>query len=283
MATEHTEDTENNSKKFKMSSLTDNYAEVIQKHRGWLQNFGKQRLKKWEDLLKNNPEAAICEAKTRKLLSDHNVIVEPYEDLSTGGPDFVCTKDSKTFYVETTCISIEAATKESDLYPTDSPEVDDSAYRNMTEKFRSEITRKTKQCSKVKAPRIVVVATLHPKASDCCIIDECSVEELLTGTTYITGEINTRSGRKVGDTYQSTRLENSVFILPKKGSPNQIEDARNSVSAVLLCGFGLNPLNVIGCLHPNPNYPFDRSLLPDVKFAILADGYHYGVLKVEWI
>ncbi len=262
--------------------LTIAYADIIDEHRAWLRQFNEHRLKKWEDLLKANLEAAICEAETRKLLSDHKIDVQPYEDLSTGGPDFACTKDGKTFYVETTCISIEAATKESELYPTDNPDIDDSAYRDMTEKFRSEITQKSKQCRKVKAPCIVVAATLHPKASVCCI-DELAVEELLTATTYITGKINTRTREKVGDTYESTQLENSVFIRPKKDSPNRIEATRNSVSAVLLCGFGLNLPNVIGCLNSNSNYPFDRSLLPEIKFCSLADGYQNGQLAVEWI
>jgi hypothetical protein len=256
-----------------LSDLTVAYKGVISEHLMWLNRFDEQRLKKWEDLLKANPEAAICEAKTRKFLSDQSVDVQIYEDLSTGGPDFVCTKDGKTFYVETTCISIEAATKESELYPTDNPDIDDSSYRDMTEKFRSEITQKNnKQCRKVKASCIVAVATLHPKASDCCF-DELAAEELLTATTYFTP----------GKTDEITRLENSVFIRPKKDSPSQIENARDSVSAVLLCGFGSNPPSVIGCLNSNPNYPFDRLLLPNIKFAKLAYGYQNGVLKVEWI
>jgi len=257
-------------------------SDLINEHSVWLKPFGKQRLKKWEDLFKSNPEAAICEAATRKLLSDYGIDIQPYEDLSKGGPDFLCSKNGKTFYVETTCISIEAATKESGLYPTDSPDIDDSDYEDMTEKFRSEICNKVPQCSKVKAPCIVVIATLHPKVSVCCI-DESAAEELQTATTYITGTINTETGEKVGDTYESTRLENSVFIRPMKNSPNWIEHIRYPISAVLLCGFSLDKTNVLGCLHPNPNYKFDRTLLPQVKFCRLAEGYQDGQFKVEWI
>jgi len=274
------------------------YANDIAEHRLWLQQFNKQRLKKWEDLLKNNPEAAICEAETRKLLSEYNVSVEPYEDLSTGGPDFVCTKNGKTFYVETKCISIEAAIRISGLKPFPSSnekdyggveaydefKVYDDAedYALMTEKIRSEVTQKIQQCCKVKAPCIIVIATLHSQAGDCCF-DDLAAEELLTGTSRITWGINTRNGQKIGDTYETIRLEDSIFIKPKKGSQNKIESTRNSVSAVLLCGFGLNSPKVIGCLNSNPNYPFDKSLLPNIRFAKLADKYQNGVLKVEWI
>ena len=262
--------------------LISDYSDLINEHRAWLKPFGKLRLNKWEKLLQNNAEAAICEAATRKLLSDYGIDIQPYEDLSKGGPDFLCSKNGKTFYIETTCISIEAATKESGLYPTDSPDIDDSAYEDMTEKFRSEICNKVPQCSKVKAPCIVVIATLHSKASVCCI-DEFAAEELLTGTKYITGTINTETGEKVGDTFESTRLENSVFIRPKKNSPNWIEHARNPVSAVLICGFSSDPPNLLGCLHPDPNHAFDRTLLPQIEFCRLAEGYQSGRFKVEWI
>jgi len=265
-----------------VEELISDYSDLIKEHRLWLKTFGEQRTKKWEDLLKSNPEGAICEAATRKLISDYGIDIQPYEDLSNGGPDFLCSKNGKTFYVETTCISIEAATKESGLYPTESPDIDDSAYEDMTEKFRSEISNKVPQCSKVKAPCIVVIATLHSKASVCCI-DKFAAEELLTATTYITGTINTKTGEKVGDTYESTRLENSVFIRPKKNSTNWIEHARNPVSAVLLCGFSSDPPNVLGCLHPKPNYKFYRTLLPQVKFCRLAKGYQTGQFQVEWI
>lgn len=265
----------------KMSSLTDNYLEDIKQHRIWLKNFNELRLKKWEDLLQADPEAAICEAKTRILMENHDVDIRPYEDLSQGGPDFECSKNGKNFYVETTCISIEAATRESQLFPTDNPDVDDSCYEDLTEKIRSEIGGKVKQCSKVDAPRIVLVGTLHPKVSVCCI-DEAAAEELLTGTTYITRKVNSITGGPVGDTYETTQLEDSAFIKPSKDKGNWIEHARCSISAVLLCGFGVNPPNIVGCLHPNPNYVFDSGFLPRIKFCELANGYQKGQLQVEW-
>ncbi|MHC4169715.1 MAG: hypothetical protein ACYSWQ_22440 [Planctomycetota bacterium] len=263
-----------------ISSFIDNYKEDIKQHRVWLKNFNERRLKKWDDLLQANPEAAICEAKTRLLMADHNVDIQPYEDLSQGGPDFECSKNGRAFYVETTCISIEAATRESSLEPIYNLDVDDSGYYDMTEKFRSEIGGKVKQCSKVVAPRIVVIGTLHPQASDCCF-DELAAEEVLTGTTYITGKINTRTGEKVGDTYEVTKLEDSAFIRPSKESTIWIEHARCSVSAVLLCGFGSNPPNIVGCLHPSPAYAFDKVLLPRIHFFRLVDGYQKGPLQVE--
>ena len=173
-------------------------------------------------------------------------------------------------------------TRESGLYPTDSPHIDDSAYKDMTEKFRSEICNKISQCSKVEAPRIVVIATLHSKASDCCI-DELAAEQMLTSPTTITHGMN-NTHEPVGDTYETTGLEHSAFIRFVKGSSGKIEFARNSISGVLVCGFGSIPPNVVGCLHPNPNYPFDRTLLPNIKFCRIVQGsWDTRYLKVEWI
>jgi len=270
--------------KFGKSKILSDYSDLILQHRIWLKSFDKWRIDRWEGMLKKNIEdieGAICEAATRKLLSHYQIGIEPYEDESTGGPDFLCTKNNQRFYVEVSCISIEAATRESGLYPTDSPDVDDSSYWNMTEKFRSEIALKIKQCIKVNAPRIVVIGTLHPEVSDCCI-DELAAEQLLTSPTKITHDINS-THEPIGNTYETTGLEHSAFIRFVKDSSGKIEFARTSISAVLLCGFGSNPPNVVGCLHPNPNHAFDSTLLPQIKFCRLAEGYRSGRFIVEWI
>ena len=94
-----------------MDDLKSIYSGLIEEHRSWLKPFGWQSLNKWENLLKPQLEPAICEAVARRLLSEHKVDVEPYEDISKGGPDFLCTKNDKHFYVEVTCITKETATK----------------------------------------------------------------------------------------------------------------------------------------------------------------------------
>lgn len=265
-----------------MEKLISVYSEAIEEHRAWLKRSGERRLKKWEDLLKANPESAICEAKARKLLSDNGVDIRPYEDLSQGGPDFRCSKQGRTFCAEITCMSIESVAKESGLNPFYSPDVDDCAHDYLTNKIRYEICNKTPQCAKAKAPCVVVIATLHSQASECCF-DEPAAEELLTATTYITRDLDTETHEPIGDAYEITRLENSAFIRPSKHYSNWIEHARTPVSAVLLCGFGSFPPSVIACHHPNPNYPFDRTLPPQIKFCRLAGGYQAGPIEVEWI
>jgi len=263
-----------------VGKLISGYSDVIKAHRLWLKTFGKQRTKKWEDFLKSNPEGAICEAATRKLLSEHEVKVEPYEDPSRGGPDFRCTKDNKCFYVEVTCISKDAATKETNL--SDVPKNKGSYHRLMTPKILAEIRNKTTQCSNLDAPCIIAVGTLHFQAGRI-LVERSSVEQLLTGTSYIALNFNSGLGHAVGDPYQITHLEDSLFIRRAKTLQNTIEYARSPVSAVLLCNFGYCPDNAIGALHPNPNNAFDRALLSNIEFCKLAEGYQSGQLKVEWI
>jgi len=258
------------------------YADVIAGHRVWLQQFDKQRLKEWEDLLKNNPEAAICEAETGKLLSDHNVDVRPYEDLSHGGPDFLCTKDDKRFYVEVTCITQDVATKKTTLSPSYPEKVDAQFYRFLTKHILGELRKKTKQCAGLDLPCIVAVATLHTHAGAHCFRKR-AVENILTGTTQITMD-NVQEGRAAGVPYQTTALSDSAFLRFSKRADGAIECARNPISAVLLCAFGLNPPRVYGLLHPNPINPLDRKLLSAIEFCRLIPGFERtDHLKFEWI
>jgi hypothetical protein len=266
-----------------LSNLKVSYANVIAEHREWLQQFDKERLKKWEDLLKANSEAAICEALTRKLLSDHNIDVQPYEDLSKGGPDFLCSKNCKRFYVETTCVTIEAATKETGLSDKPLRPVKAQYFGLMTGKFLGEICNKIHQCSNLRYPCIIAIGTLHFQAG-CVCFNKRAIENILTGTTQITMKVDPKQGYGVGDIHESTSLRDSAFIRFDKTSIGQIECARDPISAILLCPFGSLPTKVIGVLHPNPNHEFDRSLLPKIEFGRLAKGWQSdGRFKVEWI
>lgn len=262
--------------------LTNVYGGIIAEHRVWLQKFDKQRLKEWEDLLCSCSEAAICEAETRKLLSDHNVDIKPYDNLSRQGPDFICTKDGKTFYVEVTCITIDVATKKTTLSSSYLRKTDAQYYRLLTEHILGELCKKTPQCSGLNLPCVVAIATLHSRAGVRCF-KKFACEDILTGTTKITVDIDIQKGRAVSEPYQTTNLEDSAFIRFTKRADGTIEYARNPISAVLLCAFGQYPIVVNGLLHPNPNYPFDRLLLSDIEFAKLADGYQNGSMKVEWL
>lgn len=265
---------------YAVEALTDIYKDAIESHQSWLLGFSQERLKKWQDLLRADPEAAICEACVRSDLAQHVDDIQPNEDLSHGGPDFLCRQGKQYFYVEVTCITIESATRASELpHPTPRyPQA--SGYRHLTDKIYGELVNKTPQCSGLNHPCVLAIGTLHSQAGPCCM-DECAAEEILTGTTYITAKIDTKTGAMVGDPYDAANLRNSSFIRPAQ--IETVEEARKTISAVLLYSLWYDPCHVIGLLHPKPNKPFPRNLLSGIKFGKLKDGYDEGILEVEWI
>ncbi len=266
------------------SDLTVTHADVITEHREWLQKFGNERLKKWEDLLKSNPEGAICEASTRKLLSEHRIVVEPYEEPSHGGPDFLCSRKGEVFYTEVTCITKEKVIRKTGLNDIFEGSAEHRAqyYSLLTEAFKGELCDKASQCSNLNKPCIVVIGTFHCRAGHCCFGKRGS-EDLLTGTSQIAMRYDPVQGKGVGNIYETTDLRDSAFIRFQKSLNGQVECARNPISAVLLCSF--NPkTEAVGILHPNPNHCFDRNLMPDIEFVRLREGYKQtGKLNVEWI
>lgn len=265
-----------------MEDLTDLFKDVIKSHVVWLESFSHEHTEKWNALLSSNPEAAICEACVRDNLARHVDEIQPNEDLSHGGPDFLCKLGKKYFYVEVTCITIDSAIQASELPHPMPKHPEASGYRHMTDKIRGELVNKTPQCSGLDHPCVLAIGTLHSQAGPLCM-DEHAAEEVLTGTTYITAKINTRSGRMVGEPYDAADLRDASFIRPAKTEPTSIEEARKTISAVLLYSLWYDPCHVIGLLHPKPNKPFPRELLSAIKFGKLKNGYDEGIIEVEWI
>ena len=259
------------------------YSKVIDEHRSWLKPFGGQYLNKWEKLFKDQPEAAICEAAARKLLGEHSIYVRPHEDISKGGPDFLCKKEGKKFYVEVTCITKETATKKTKL--DSEPQINFNSpakwYRPPIGQILQEIRNKTPQCKDLNEPCLLAICTLHFGVGFICFRDRIIAESVLTGTPHISWDIGLSSEEVLKEPRQATELKNSGFIRPRKNKPYSIEEARKTISAVLLCDFGGH--NIVGILHPNPNHSFDRTLLPEIKFCRLANGWQTGRFSPEWI
>jgi len=273
-----------------VEQLISEYSDLISEHRAWLMPFSKQRLDRWENILwkdAEGAESAICEAATRKLLSDHGVKIEPYEDLSSGGPDFLCVKESKNFYVEATCLTKDSIAKSTGFNKMPRPGLHGGPFALPTERIFYEMCNKTHQLRNLGAACILAIGTLHFQAGAVCFskpLNKIVAEHLLIGTPQITMKIDPEQGRAISDTYQTTELRDSAFIRFQKTSDGQVEFARNPISAILLCSFGCRPFEAVGALHPNPNYQFDRNLLPNIEFGRIVQGsLETGCLKVEWI
>ena len=63
--------------KFFVTNLS-SYTQELEQYHKWLSGFGEDRLNHWERLLDSNPEAALCEACTLKLLYDHQFTLRIY-------------------------------------------------------------------------------------------------------------------------------------------------------------------------------------------------------------
>ncbi len=226
------------------------HASLINEHRAWLARFNKpERVKLWDGLLDREPEEALCEALVRQLLNEHVYIVSPEEDLSAGGPDFRCLQMNQHFYVATVCLTMDAVTEATGLPHLSRQE---SGYRSLTQCLFDACNRKAQTCAKRDdASCLLAVATLQRAASEIFFHDKTAVESLLT----------------------------SDPDLPHAFT----ESARECISGVLLCGFGLAPPTVHGVLNPDAAHPFDRRLLPGIRFCRVVFGEGEEHLRVAWL
>ena len=222
---------------------------VLDKFIRWIEQFDQRHARMWARLYKADPEAAMCEAMYWGVLTDCGVEVKPNADLDTrqAAPDFVCQKDDHKFYVEVTCIRIDTATEHSSLddLPTDGA----GWYRPLNDAIFKEVVSKTRQCAKLDAACVLAVGTFHYQASVSCV-RKTFVEWLLTGETSLAWHFDPRRGRAVGEPFETTRLKSATFVRPS--NLVGVEPARQSISALLVAGFGCKPPNILGAIHPHP-------------------------------
>src|SRR6266478_21778 len=223
---------------------------LIAEHRRWLKDFDPRHLKLWNDEFSSRPESALCEAADRDVMHGFGFSVEPWADLkgevgrgSVEKPDFRCSKGTEAFYVEVANISIPKATEQSGLpHPEEFGKF--RAFGKLTNAVFEKARKKTTQCSQ-DLPTLLAVGTFHTAASYHSM-DRLCANSLLTGEPMITWNVDTTTGESVGPTWESTNLKWASFIKPRACS---IVNARTSISAILLCGFGRLPASIIGVLH----------------------------------
>lgn len=259
----------------------EHYESLIQRHRAWLKQSPEGwRLKRWNQLLKDQPEPALCEAFLREFLSDHVDELHSAEDRSNGGPDFLCTRGKRRFYVESTCLTVDSVFKKTGLtYHARTA----CAYNLLTPLFFGACVEKAGQCSKRSdAPCLLAISTLHHAASALCFGD-VEVEWILISEPDIRCTINTRTGQPVGEPYEATDMRLSAFLRPGREGLGPIESARRSISGLLLCGFGIRPPAVRGVLNTQAVRRLDRCLLPEIPFCRLVEEDDDETLRVEWL
>lgn len=261
-----------------LRDITDRYCDEIDAHRKWLGAANAELLRGWEQRRRDDPESAVAEACSRGLLAEHVDEVRPYECPSHGGPDFVCIQGTSHFYAEVTSLALETVRDETKLTPSVSPGA--SFYRPLTRKLFGKCKKKTRQCSDLDAPSLLVIGTLHFQAGCLCFAQR-RLEEVLRGKQTISFDVNHRQGQTVGQPWTVTELAQAAFVAPRSDRPKPYKSVRRSVSAMLLCGFDSQPPVVNGLLHPDATRPFDRKLLADIRFGRLLEDPP-GAFSVRW-
>jgi hypothetical protein len=226
----------------------------------WLNRYDTARADRFQIMARNDKESAAAEALIRQFLRRHTDEVEPFENLSKGGPDFRCRCAGNTFYVEVTSLSTSSAERAS--WIPDDPHWEGGNVGSISRLLRNAVSGKVRQCLRRDAPTLVAIGLLHSwvsmgvdrgTARDMLISDESYVVQISPK-----GPIPTRRGDFV------TGLRNALFY---EAVGQQAINKRNPVSAVLVFGLGVGFPPVIGALNPHAARPFDPSLLPSVEFA----------------
>ncbi|NOZ56679.1 MAG: hypothetical protein GXO73_07820 [Calditrichaeota bacterium] len=255
------------------------YADDIQAHLAWLNGFEPARRRQWERTLKNDPEAAIVEACSRKLLAPHSASIVPAEDLACGGPDFLCRQEASHFYVEVTCLHRNTVTRATSLPAT--PTGRSQHYRDLTWASFNKCIKKASQCADLDASCLLIIGTLHYQGG-CLCFGKTHLEEALTGEGKLAGRVNTQTGQAIGEPYQITALEGAAFLKPDELLRSPYVLARKSIAGVLFCGFGSVEPKVNGIIHPQAAHPFDTRLLPTISFGKLMLERSGTLLRVVW-
>lgn len=250
----------------------------------WIEQntFDPQHAKNWARLYRADPQAAMCEATFWAVFKDCGVTVEPNADL-TGAkqtPDFRCSKDSSMFYAEITCIRVDTATRKTALESEPRPGEGAKNYRHLNDAIFQECVNKTTQCANLDAPCVLAVGTFHHRAS-VLGVRRTFMEWLLTGEASIGWDFDPKLGQCVGESYQVTSFRSATFT--RMTRLQSVEHVRQPISALLVGGFGCNPPQLFGLLHPNPVREFDPQLLARVPFCRQRIDVQAGRVSTEWI
>jgi hypothetical protein len=190
-------------------------------------------------------------------------------------PDFRCSSQGKEFYVEATCVQIATAVKQTSLpYPTEFGTARGYAPLNLA--VSKKCRAKAKQCDSPNKPTLLAIGCFHAEAA-ILSFKFPHLDMLLTGTTYISWNYDPERGAGVGDAYQTTRIEDAFFLNRKD---ENIADARESISGVLLYRFGCKPQVEYGLLNPAANYEFDPGIFPNFNFGTVY--VRDNVLSTSW-
>lgn len=249
--------------------------EVIDSYKLFLEVKYPAHWRKYCNLLKSNSQGAKAEAVVFSLLRTVFDEITLAEDVSTGGPDFLCRVDDIEFIVEVTSLEAESVANQSgweNVIPEDTAA---GCFRMITHKVRAKASTKAPQLSGYDIPRVLVITCEHVAAD--ILIGSHGAEVFFTGEPKIEVPI----GRPIGNIGEVTDLRDSLFFDVNNG---MINPARRSISAIFLLAVLAHESSVLGILHPDPQFRFPVMLFPSVPFLKMKKGPPQDrEIELEWV
>jgi hypothetical protein len=250
--------------------------ETVESYKLYLEVTAPSHLKRFKPRLKTDENSAISEAAILARLRDRGYRAKVAENLSTGGPDFLCFDGNSPFFVEVTCVSDESVTQNSGLENFIPNEVSAGSFTMITDKLKSISARKTPQVAVSQIPRLIVITSLHIHAS--LVLGVYAAERLLTGETQISVGIGARATSR----REVRTLRNSVFFRFSKDG--HVEPCRRSISAGLLAHIHSDGASIVSVLHPSPIQSLPSSLFRTVPMVRASNWpFENGIVEAEWI
>ena len=240
------------------------YKEVLESHEQWLETFDPYYLKKWNDNLNADPESAISEAAFRDYIITQVDGIQPNDRNS--GPDFKCVKNGQPFCVEVTCIKENTILRDLGPLGTGSKFID---IKPVLKRVLRKLSAKLVQC-RVCNPCLLAITTLNQELGSYFVMPNNTFNKMvLTGITHLEGDFHSDTGN-ITHICERTRFEYSAVAHHHSDESRILKPERQEISGALLCYFGDMPI-VSGALHPFAERPFDRSLLPQIRFTSIEE------------
>jgi hypothetical protein len=248
---------------------------LIESYKTFLEVKYPSHYRKFCSQLRESPEGAKSEAVLFSLMRSEFDEIKIAENISSGGPDFLCASDGAEFILEVTSLKADAVSNQSGWPNTVSDSITVGSFAMITHMLRTKASGKAAQVSDYPMPRVLAITCEHI-GSDF-LIGPHGAETLLTSDTKIAIPI----GEPLGETHLTTDLKDSVFFKINNG---KVESCRNSISAILLVSLFADKSLIVGVLHPDPEYMFSIDLFPSVPFLRLRNWPpESGHIETEWV
>jgi len=254
---------------------------VLNSYAEFLRSANPANASRFDATLARDRESALAEAIVFNILQTKGLRPEIHDKVGTGGPDFLYCgtrfkpRPEDQFLVEATCLNQDAVSKRTHIPKEPSQGIGGGAVGMLTKNICNKAKDKDRQVSDCTMPGVLAIVSSHFGAM--LVMDSHAAELTFASEPYFRVPIGGPA-----DPANYTALNNSVFIKP--GPNGTIIPCRQSLSAILLIAVYGSHSEVFGILHPEPAYPLNIRLFPDVPFVRLAQWPIVdGKIAPEWV